>query len=189
MSVDSASCISFKVGHHFSRDFVSRDYYVNVVGPDMRGMGQPAAEAADVEDRGKYGFSPGPVQHKWWISENAFFSLAQPGIWSHEWLAIRIVFPADAAFLVAMEPGAISGERDEVCDGAFHFTHLQSKISFEIIPSATFVTGPVIVILKSSSILMSSWPPGMCTFISELHKPNRRVTAAAAQLLDPEARV
>ena len=68
-------------------------------------------------------------------------------------------------------------------------TKSQSNISLEIKPSATFVTGPVIVTEKSFETIISISPPGICTVMFESHKPNRYAVAAAALLLLPDANV
>jgi len=63
------------------------------------------------------------------------------------------------------------------------------NISSEMLPSHTFVTAPVMETVQSVEITTSSIPPGITTATWELHKPNLWATAAAAQLLLPEASV
>ncbi|MEJ0088958.1 MAG: hypothetical protein WDM80_04285 [Limisphaerales bacterium] len=58
-----------------------------------------------------------------------------------------------------------------------------------ITPSATFVTGPVISIAKSSPISIWICPPGMWTVMERSHRPSLCATDAAALLLLPLASV
>jgi len=65
----------------------------------------------------------------------------------------------------------------------------QPNISGEMIPSATFVTGPVMRIENSSPISIWMTPPGMWTEIFRSTQPSLCATAAAALLLLPLASV
>ena len=56
-------------------------------------------------------------------------------------------------------------------------------------PSAILVTGPVIVIEKSLEMSMPILPPGMWTVMSLSTRPSLWAAQAAAQELEPEARV
>ena len=51
------------------------------------------------------------------------------------------------------------------------------------------VAGPVMRIAKPSSMWMAILPPGICTVMSRSQRPMRCATAAAALLLEPDARV
>src|SRR5213075_451276 len=62
-----------------------------------------------------------------------------------------------------------------------------AKISSEIVPSETLVTGPVINIEKPAPISMEISPPGICTMMDGSQCPSLCATAAAALLLLPEA--
>src|SRR6266540_4542545 len=64
-----------------------------------------------------------------------------------------------------------------------------AKISSDMTPSATFVTGPVIKIEQSFPISMEIFPPGMWTAMDRSQNPSLCATAAAALLLLPDARV
>src|SRR5437762_10211926 len=66
---------------------------------------------------------------------------------------------------------------------------VNAKISSEMVPSETLVTGPVIKIEKPSPIVMEIFPPGMFTVIDGSQNPSLCATAAAALLLLPEASV
>ena len=56
-------------------------------------------------------------------------------------------------------------------------------------PSATRVTGPLILMEKSGAISMAICPPGMCTVNCASTKPSLCATAADALELLPEASV
>ena len=82
--------------------------------------------------------------------------------------------------------GRVMAARPQLPEGA-RFGY--ANISGAIIPSLTFVTGPVIRIAKSSPISIPNVPPGMCTVTAASTSPSLRATAAEALLLLPDASV